>query len=285
MNRIQRTLDHRHQGYALSVWALLCLLLGSCGAKQHSSDPIGRRAKTESPFNREVAILNMPTNVGDRCFGISVVVEAVLEAELLDQEKCETSPEVARQIYRDLLEDRSSCLPTYICDEDGRVAITSVDAIEALSTQVSDLYKRDFTRLMDNAAGRQQLADMEHDNIKSEEKLLSILKSDPDHREVFFVVGMREFPDGSIKPSHHVVILEAQQGKTVVYDSNDPGKPIPFQIESAEVGLRADWVCQYRDTGMETTQLYHIISKSSFIRAISKSPVRKKKETVSGVDD
>jgi hypothetical protein len=55
-------------------------------------------------------------------------------------------------------------------------------------------------------------------------------------------------------------------GEKVIYDPNDPGRPISCTIQASSDGLLIKWTCRYRDTNVLTTQEYQIIELDRFFR-------------------
>jgi hypothetical protein len=236
------------------------------GRKTRGSSNTGAKSSPDTP----PIIRNMPTNSEKRCMGISVVAEALLDGERVDRDGVDggdAAEELARRIYRSLVTRRRVQYRPRVTIGNKSVPIDSKGALERLSTLVADLYKRDYVRLLQTEEGQQRLIAAQTEFIGTRRELDRILDADPDKTDVFCVSGRRWFPDGSVKETHHVVLIAKKpDGTKVVYYPNDPGSAIPCRLRNGEDVLEIVWTCRYRDTGHVTTQRYNIVHKDRFFR-------------------
>jgi len=246
-------------------------VLAGCGGNPatpaRGSDPVAKPSPREA--TRQAILRNMPINSQQRCVGISIVTEALLDSLPAVGAGRETVEDAARRLYRGLGDQQPTRLPPQLLIFATVIDIDSPAAIAKLSLCVTDLYKQDFARLSKTEAGRQKLLAAEDRFVATDAELERILEGDPDRTEAFFGSGSRIFPDGTVETTHHVFLIGRQaDGQKCVYDSNDPGRPIACQLANRRQGVEVEWTCQYRDTGQETTQRYLIVDKDTFFRII-----------------
>jgi hypothetical protein len=224
----------------------------------------------ESAQARRTAILSrLPTNSDKRCVGITVVAAALLEGVLLPGDECDQAAEIAGRIYRGLTTGQPLRHHRYVCVAGKPAPLTSAAAMDALSTRVAEHYKRDYDRLSGTPSGRRQLVAAQNRFVATSEKLRGLLEADTDHTEVFIGIGDRTFPDGTVQETYHAFLVGLNpQGQCIIYDSNDPGKPIPCELSETSEGVELAWTCRYRDTNQQTTQRYLVIAKREFFRAM-----------------
>jgi len=238
------------------------------GCNTVTDSEVGARAKTE-PSPRVAILRNMPTNSNKRCLGITIVVEALLDGTCVDGEDPGELGEIAQRIYDNLAVGRPLTYCRQVAIDGVTVAITSETAIDRLSTLVADKYKRDYNRLMETNEGRQVLLNAQRTIVPSIDALGHILDADVDQTDAFCGSGIRLFPDETIDDTYHVFLIARQaDGKLVVYDANDPGRPIDCRLVDTGEGLTVEWTCRYRDTGQTTTQRYLVVHKDAFFRRI-----------------
>jgi hypothetical protein len=209
----------------------------------------------------------MPENSDQRCVGIATVMEALLDGLLEDDSRAQTADAIAATIYQGLRTGGQIRYPRYLRIGGKHSAIESKEALETLSTLVANRYKDDYFRASDTDEGQQRLFAAEESVVKTRRELDALLAADSDHVDAFFGVGTRWFPDGSIKSTHHAVLLSAGKGgKIFVYDPNEPAKPLDCRLEQTEGGLTIEWTCRYRETGLVTTQRYQVIHKDAYYK-------------------
>lgn len=246
--------------------------LAGCDDRSGATDakrPAAGEIPAPRELPRETILRNMPANREQRCVGISVVTEALLDGRPVDGDGGETAEDIARRVYHSLVTRQQLIYyPQVIIDEES-VSIESPAAINELSSLVTDFYKQDYRRLSKTEQGRQQLLAAEDSFVATEKELDRILDAEPDETEAFFGSGSRTFPDDTLESTHHVFLIDKRDdGTKYVYDSNDPGSPITCQLANRLDGVEVEWTCQYRDTGKETTQRYLVVDKDTFFRLI-----------------
>lgn len=253
---------------AIAVLAGCC---GGCGGGGQGATPEQRSNAREAPTPgaapRETILRNMPTNSEQRCVGISVVTEALLDGKPAEGNDLEAAEDVAQRIYRGLVTRQPLRYHARVLVGAAAVSIESPTAIEKLGSLVTDFYKQDFLRLSETEEGQQQLLSAEDSFVTTDMELDRILEAEPDRTDAFFGSGSRTFPDGTLETTHHVFLIGKQaDGNTYVYDSNDPGLPITCKLVNRREGVEVEWTCKYRDTGKETTQRYLVVPKDTFFR-------------------
>ncbi|MEX0818408.1 MAG: hypothetical protein WD070_02410 [Pirellulaceae bacterium] len=240
---------------------LLTVTVGEIAVAQDSPPP----AEAVNLPSREIVLGNLPTNSDQRCIGIAMVSEALLDGVRLEEDGPDDVTEIVQQIYRSLTDGQIVRYRRDVMIGATRVPILSGAAIDKLSTLVADKYKRDYFRLLKTEAGRQKLFAAQSDFVVSSRDLERILAADADELDAFCGVGRRVFPDGEEKETTHAFLIgRGPDDKIVVYDPNDPGLPIACQISNTEDGVTIEWTCRYRDTGHVTTQTYRIVHKDKF---------------------
>lgn len=211
---------------------------------------------------------NMPTNSDQRCVGIAGVAAILLEGERLELHGLESdirSEELALMIFDRLSSEDSIQYPSHLSIHGRPVSVESADALRMLSDQVAELYKSEARRMNRSAFGRKRLRLANAAFIESERALHNTLDADPDKTELFCCLGYRRFPNGSYKETYHAVLFrKTPQGNVVVFDPNDPGKPIEIEFDEDERRLMVKWKCVYQDTGQQTTQTYQVIPRRTY---------------------
>lgn len=209
----------------------------------------------------------MPMNSDHRCMGISLVALALLQGEALATEDCEPPADLGQKIYDSVTRGAKLRFSRQVCLSNGAQAIESPAALERLSTLVADLYKQDHFALVAAAGGLQKLEAANATFIASLKELDQILDADPARLDAFCARGYREFADGRVEGTAHVVLIgKDAAGKKFVYDPNDPGKRLDCRLQDSPTGVSIEWTCRYRDTGHITTQSYNLIRKETFFR-------------------
>lgn len=213
---------------------------------------------------------NMPTNSDQRCVGIAGVSALLLEGERLELHGHESdirSEELGRMIFNRLSSDDPIQYPSHLSINGRQVRTESADGLRMLSNRVADLYKAEARRFNHTIAGRKRLRIANAAFISSENEMHNTLDTDPDKTELFCCLGYRQFPDGKFKATYHAVLFrKTSQGNVVVFDPNDPGKPIEIEFDEDESKFVVTWSCTYQDTGQETTQTYQVIPRKKYFR-------------------
>jgi len=223
---------------------------------------------TPAAFSPEQILLNMPVNSDHRCVGISLVAAALLEGELVADDRADEAHELGERIYGAAFMKRRVRFRAKLKVGDRDEPIQSRVALNALATAVADRYKQRHLELIATAKGRNRLWAAEGTVLRDMAELDSLLMTDADHIVPLLVVGSRRFPDGSVKDTNHAVLVaETLAGEKVVHDPNDPGQPIPCRFTKTAEGLSVAWTCRYRDTGETTSQQYFMIEVDKFFRA------------------
>lgn len=223
---------------------------------------------TQPAFQPERILLNMPVNSERRCVGISLVAAALLEGELIADERADESLELSGRIYEAAFTKARVRFRAKLRVNERDEPIESRAALDALATAVADRYKQRHFELISTAEGRNRLWAAEQAVIPDIAHLDALLAVDVDHIVPLLAVGSRRFADGSVRDTNHAVLIaKTAAGEKVVHDPNDPGQPISCQFAKTDEGLTVTWTCRYRDTGETTTQLYLMIETDKFFRA------------------
>lgn len=250
-------------GCRIAACATLIVLAASCAetSEPDQQRPALKDARPTQPELNASVLANMPMNHDDRCFGITTVVEALLDGKVIDDEPL--APEqLAQRVFDSLASDAPVSYPRYVQIKEQMVPVESPLALERLGTLVADLHKH---------VGVQVIRSPEYEEqyfracLRTRDELNARLNADPDRTVAFCGAGVRSFPDGTQKDTDHVFLLRKQAtGEIVVYDSNAPGAPIPCRIAEKDDFLEVGWKCKYKDTGQATRQVYN-----SFLDALS----------------
>ena len=243
------------------------MLLAIGGGAAQSGPHDAARPTATPPAIRTVILRNLPTNSNQRCVGISIVAEALLDGVRADGTAGDNAEDVAHRIYGNLLTNRQLPFQPRLLIGEASVAIESAVAIEKLTSLVTDLYKDDFLRLSKTRKGRRKLLAAEDAFVATREQLEKILDAEPDQTDAFLGSGTRTFPDGRLDQTHHAfLIVKMADGQMRVFDPNEPGSAIACKLTNRTGGVEVEWTSQYRDTGMETTQRYQFVHKDIFFR-------------------
>lgn len=222
---------------------------------------------TPAAFRPEQILLNMPVNSDHRCVGISLVAAALLEGELIADDRADDAGELGKQIYDAAFVKRRVRFRAKLKVDDRDEPIQSRMALNALATAVADRYKQRHLELIATAEGRNKLWTAEGAVLRDMAELDTLLAMDKDHIVAMLVAGSRRFPDGSVKDTNHAVLIaKTPAGEKVVHDPNDPGQPISCRFAKTDEGLTIAWTCRYRDTGETTSQRYLMIETDKFFR-------------------
>lgn len=261
--------SYRHWTYFLLVgtaiglaWPIDC----------HGQIGLQHRDGVESELIRESSsgllpeiLLNMPTNSDKRCVGIAAVAEALLDGE--QATRSITLERLAQEIYESLATGDRIQFPSHLLHEGQKTRTTDRKALDALGTRVADLYKNEHAKLSQTPTGLGRLLSAENKVIRTQAKLDRILETDRDHIDLFCCFGARQFPNGTYKATYHAVLIgKSKIGKLVIYDSNAPGVPIDSKFHEENGRMTIEWTCNYRDTGLVTTQRYQVVHKDRFFR-------------------
>jgi hypothetical protein len=186
----------------------------------------------ESASERQSAVLiNMPMNSNQRCTGIATVAEALLHVEPSPGEGCDMPEAVGQAIFERVMTGSPlRYRPTVLID--GKpLAIESQAAQDRISSVVADLFKKRYAELITTEAGKHRLREG-NQFLRTTSELDEILDQAQDKTDVFAGRGMRYFDDGRETETNHAFLIRASSpGAKVVYDSNDPGRPIPCQLK------------------------------------------------------
>lgn len=219
-------------------------------------------------FRPEQILLNMPVNSDHRCVGISLVAAALLEGELIADERADEVRELGARIYDSAFVKRRVRFRAKLKVDNREEPIQSSVALDALATAVVDRYKQRHLELIATAEGRNKLWAAEGVVLRDMSELDMLLAADIDHIVAMLVVGSRRFPDGSVKDSNHAVLIaKTAAGDKVVHDPNDPGQPISCRFAKTAEGLTVAWTCRYPETGESTSQHYLMVETDKFFRA------------------
>jgi hypothetical protein len=210
---------------------------------------------------------NMPMNSGLRCMGISLVSEALLDGEVFDADDCDTADNIGQQILSNAHTKQTIRFSSLVCWDGTKAPVQSRKALTKLSDVVADLYKRMHDEMAATESGRLKLESAMAPLVADVADLDTLLDTDRDNLLAFCAIGVREFPDGTSKDAYHVVLVgRDESGQKVIYDSNDPGRPIPCVLTADSDGLRVVWTCLFRHTEQFTTQECRLVPTEAFFR-------------------
>jgi hypothetical protein len=222
----------------------------------------------QTAFSPEQILLNMPVNSDHRCVGISLVAAALLEGELIADDRSDEAHELGGRIYDAAFVKRRVRFRAKLKVGDRDEPIQSRVALDALATAVVDRYKQRHLELIATAEGRNKLWAAEGTVLRDMAELDTLLATDADHIVPLLVSGSRRFSDGSVKNTNHAVLVaKTPAGEKVIHDPNDPGHPISCRFAKTDDGLTVTWTCRYRDTGETTTQQYLMLEADKFFRS------------------
>jgi hypothetical protein len=190
-----------------------------------------------------------------------------LEGEITADDECDTVEELSKQIYDAAFAKTRVRYHPNLCLDDGRLALTSREGQNELAIAVFDRYGQRHLELTATEAGVRKIRAAEANCLKSRYALERVLEADSDHIVPFALLGERRFRNGEIKDSRHAALVAKKvDGEIVVYDSNDPGRPISCRFEPSSNGILITWTCAYKDPAIVTTQQYRLIELSRFFR-------------------
>lgn len=249
--------------YGIVAAAILVLV-----APAASQDGEGR-PEAQRSFRAEQILKNMPVYNDRRCVGVTLVAAALLEGEPIEDDGCDAPLELGKRIYDAAVTKERVRFHRALCIGQTRSPIESPSALDALSTAVADQYKAQYEAMKATNEGRAKLWRADSEVVKNEAELQQLLDADRDRIVAFPATGKRKFPDGSIQDaSHAILIAKKPTGTIIVYDSNDPGEPIPCERVETPEGLRIRWTCAYKDSGLTATQDCRLLHAEKAFRLI-----------------
>jgi hypothetical protein len=252
-----------------SLRDLLWLVLLTCGCSVR--DSIQEPASSPVPCEQSAVLANLPQNSDQRCFGIAIVMEALMECRSLQAGACRSAKSVAENLYDAAAANERVHLPEFVEDNGVRIPLLSRTGLELLSTMVADRYKDDHRRLVAEGA-TERLASAMTAWVTSAQELNDLLHTDSDQTVAFGGIGVREFPSGEENETTHAFVLQMQSdGRIIVHDPNDPQTPAPCRLQVDAGGILVEWTCRYRDTGLVTTQVYGVVPMKRFLVMAFKS--------------
>jgi len=227
----------------------------------------GQEAPSRPAITAAELLGNMPVNSDSRCLGITLVAAALLEGEPLAGGEADRPQALAEKIFEGAFTGKR--VPYYsklrVGNQD--LPLQSRAALDSLATAVADRYKQRYLELVATAGGHGRLLKAQRRVLTDRGALDALLAADGDGILPVLLQGDRRFADGELKAtSHAALITKNAQGEKVVYDPNDPGQPIPCELETTADGLMIEWTCRYRNTGKVTTQRYLIIDLQRYFR-------------------
>ena len=228
-----------------------------------------RATETLPSFQPEQILKNMPVYHDRRCVGVVLVAAALLEGQPIADEECDVPGELGKRIYDAAVTRERVRFHRELCIGEKRIATESPSALDALSTAVADQYKSHYDAMKATIEGRAKLWRADSEVIKRVDELYQLLDADRDHIVAFPATGKRMFPDGRIQDTSHAILIAKKPAETiVVYDPNDPGKPIPCQLNETAEGLLIDWTCGYKDKGSTARQVCRLLHSEKAFRLI-----------------
>jgi hypothetical protein len=248
---------------AAALLAAVAIVL-ACGCWGESSS--SHSVSGSIPCEPSQVLAALPVNSDQRCMGIAIVIEAMLGASSLEAELCPAAQTLADQLYANAASADRIKLPQFVQADDARLPLLSKAGLELLSTLIADRHKLDFARWANNQATADRLVRAQSKFVPSIESLRQVLLSDVDHTVAFGGPGIRDFPNGEQRETHHAFVLQLRpDGSILVYDPNDPLAPIACELEETEDGVLIEWTGQYRDTGLRTTQAYYLVPVQEYL--------------------
>jgi hypothetical protein len=248
---------------AAPILAVLAVVL-VCGCWGHTSP--SHSDSTSVPCEPSRVLAALPVNSDQRCMGIAIVIEAMLGANSLEAELCPAAQTLADQLYANAASSDRIELPQFIESEGARMPLLSRAGLELISTLIADRHKVDFATWTKDQTSADRLARAQMNFVPSTESLREVLLSDVDHAVAFGGPGIRDFPDGEQRETHHAFVLQLRpDGGIIVYDPNDPDAPISCDLAETEDGVLIEWTGQYRDTGLRTTQAYYLVPVQDYL--------------------
>lgn len=243
----------------------VALLLSSCSGPPDSppSQLVGQAEKIDA---KSRLLQNMPMNDDKRCMGIALTVEALLEATLTPELAAETPKELGQRIYHSVRGDSAVRCGTDVVIEGRPMPVWSPEALQAISTAVADLYKRDYLATAGPAGDSQ----VESQVVASLQELDDLISQDGDGVVMLGGVGLRWFADGSTAETVHAFLVsKADSGGYAVHDPNDPGSWIATRVIENDDAVEMEWKAQYRDTGKLTRQRYVLTDARSYLQSLA----------------
>ena len=251
------------------IAAVLVLAWHVAADEGYAQDPAPPSIAT-SPF-----LQHMPVNSERRCVGVCAVSQALLQAS----PRQETDPAgnaapadataLARIIYEGLAGGGPRVYPAIVQVDGESRPIDSPEALNQLSTLVTDLYQADYDRVTASPAASHRLALAQRRFVQDQVALRQLLERDPDRTMMFIGTGQRTFPGGEIRPTYHAFLLTLDRdGQVSVFDPNAPGRPWEPMLRDTPGGLTVAWSSPYRDTGETTRQRYRIAAQQQYFRTL-----------------
>lgn len=241
------------------------LLLSSCSGPVEKAEA-KPAAQVEQVDAQARLLQNMPMNDDKRCLGIALTMEVLLEATLTPDGAAETPRELGQRIYQSVRDDAAVRCGDTVVIAGRTMPVWSPEALQAISTAVADLYKRDYFA----TAGPAGEGQVEGRVIASLLELDDLISQDGDGVVMMGGMGQRWFADGTTaETTHAFLVAKGAAGGYVVHDPNDPGTRIAARVTENDGEVELEWEAQYRDTGQLTRQRYVLTDARSYLQSLA----------------
>jgi hypothetical protein len=252
----------------LSVATLLSLL----ACKEEESPPtLDKRAIGASTFRRPdvtEVMSKMPANDEKQCVAISLITEALLEAEINRSIREGSARQVARDIYRNATKESHLKVPARIMVDGKQASVFDTAGLHALRTAVDEYYKAEYGRNLDSTDRKLRIIEAQDNCLKSIAEVEGMISDDADGIICLIGIGERQFPDGTVKESYHAFLLQTDEsGGYIVHDPNASERPYRCSVDDTGEYVNLQWCCPYRTTGAVTCQKYRMTLAPIYFRA------------------
>lgn len=245
---------------------LLCLLFASAVfslSESYATDP-GKLISVQQ-LQQTLVLSRTPPNNGKNCLGIAAVSEALADMTQRSPRATADADELARNIFRSLSSDSPPTIPGKVDLGTQDLTVDDPRTIRELSRLVGAHYRSCFVQR--EGAGQTPTTPTAIDppSIATLDELEAILSADSDRLELFCGFGVRHLPSGAVSESNHAFLIgKLPTGEKVIYDSNDPGRPLPCQFHESGNSLVVSWSCWHPGAGAVTRQRYRVVTAKSY---------------------
>jgi hypothetical protein len=199
----------------------------------------------------------MPQNQDKECLGICVAMEFLVKNKAIKFNGASELNLNAIVLY-DIYISRESLVKSPVI----------LDLVE-ICKQTHQVYKQKLDSACETTVNQHKLLLAEEAIVRSKSELLTLLRNDRPKLETFLVLGerTRNLKEKSIL-SHAVIISELENGKLVLYDPNEPGVPLEFNMPIENDLLTISWQSRYPNDTQKATQTGVLIHGRGYLTAL-----------------
>lgn len=216
-------------------------------------------------LQQTLVLSRTPLNDGKNCLGIAAVSEALADLAQRDPHATADLGELAHEILHSLASDSPPTIPGFVDFGAHTIPVDDPRTIQELSRLVGARYRSCFAQVGQASQAQTPPRIIGPPGVATFDELEAILAADSDRLELFCGLGVRHLPNGVLRESYHAFLIkQLPAGEMVIYDSNDPGRPLQCQFFQFENSLVVSWSCWHPVAGAVTRQRYRIVTAQTY---------------------